>query len=122
MSRSARKEGLSRRHRFALQGSFGPILRGSSKLRGSLAVLHVALGRSGVSRLGVALTRRIAPSAVVRNRIKRAVRVLFRRHPAKSAGLDLVVALRSKPDAAGVGDLCRELAELFDQAIERPAK
>ena len=56
MPREARKEGYSRRHRFSVQGSFGTVLRGSRKLRGRFAILHVAPGRPGLSRLGIALT------------------------------------------------------------------
>ena len=37
MPRGARKEGYSRRHRFTARGSFGPILKGSRKLRGRFA-------------------------------------------------------------------------------------
>ena len=123
MPRGARKEGLSRRHRFAAQGSFGPVLRSPRKLRGTLALLHVAAGRPGLSRLGIALTRRIAPSSVHRNRIKRMVRELFRRHPVKLAGLDLVVALReqvrSRPPTARSGP---RSASLLDQALAKAAR
>ncbi len=122
MLRGARKAGLSRRHRFAAQGSFGPALRSPRKYRGSLALLHVASGRPGLSRLGIALTRRLAPSSVHRNRIKRMVRELFRRHPVKLAGLDLVVALREKFDGTAHAALGAEIGSLLDQAHERAAR
>ena len=96
MPRIARQEGYSRRHRFSERGSFGPILRGTRKHRGTLAILHVATGRPGASRFGMALTRRLVPSAVARNRLKRLARELFRRHPARIAGLDCVVTLRTR--------------------------
>jgi ribonuclease P protein component len=115
----ARKDGLSRRHRFAVQGSFGPVLRSPRKFRGTHAQLHVVAGSPGVSRLGIALTRRNAPSSVLRNRIKRAVRELFRRHPVKLAGLDLVVALRTKLAPGAEKALGAEVALLLDQAMAK---
>lgn len=116
MSRDARPEGLSRRHRFGTHGAFGPVLRGSRKVRGRLAVLHVTPGQQDISRLGVALTRRLVPSALERNRVKRLARELFRRHALKLSGLDCVVALRERFDARQAAALRDELSALFDQA------
>lgn len=42
-------------------------------------------------RLGLAVSRKVAKSAVARNRIKRVVRESFRRHQRKLGGLDCVV-------------------------------
>lgn len=117
MVRGARKDGLSRRHRFAAQGSFGPVLRSPRKIRGTLAQFHVATGQPGISRLGIALTRRLTPSSVHRNRIKRLARELFRRHPVKLAGLDLVMALRSKLPPGSHEALGTDIAALLDQAL-----
>lgn len=115
MPRHARKEGFSRRHRFAQRGSFGPVLRTPRKIRGRLAVVHAVTGAGAVSRLGVALTRRLVPSSLERNRVKRMVRETFRRHEVKDAGLDCVVTLRSRFDPATAEELRAEVAALFDQ-------
>jgi ribonuclease P protein component len=115
----ARKEGLSRRHRFAVQGSFGPVLRSPQKVRGALATVHVAQGHPGISRLGIALTRRLVPSSVQRNRVKRLAREVFRLHPVKHAGLDLVIALREKLTAEGVEKLGVDLRTSFDEALRK---
>ena len=115
--RSARKEGLSARHRFHARGAFAPALRSARKLRGQAALIHVVVGRPGLSRLGIALTRRVAPSSVQRNRIRRMVRELFRRHPAKLAGLDLVVALREGAGRVGPEVLAAEVTALLDEAV-----
>ncbi len=122
MQRGARKEGLSRRHRFAAQGSFGPVLRSPGKLRGAAAVLHVASGTPGISRIGVALARRNVASSVLRNRVKRLVRELFRRHPVKAGGLDLVVALRGRFEPLAAKALAEELLGLLDQANARTGR
>ena len=114
--REARAEGLSRRHRFSVQGSFGAILRNARKFRSPHAVLHVSAGKPGISRFGIALARRQAPSAVQRNRFKRALREAFRRHAVKRAGLDLVVSLRGRFEREEEPALVREVVTLFDQA------
>jgi ribonuclease P protein component len=115
MPRDARPEGFSRRHRFHTRGAFGPILRSSRKLRGNLVVIHVANGTPAISRLGVALTRRLVPSARERNGVKRLAREIFRRHPIKALGLDCVVALRERFAPEQVEPIRAELARLFDQ-------
>lgn len=115
MPRHARKEGFSRRHRFAQRGSFGPALRSLRKIRGRLAVVHAVSAAGTASRLGIALTRRLVPSSVERNRVKRMVRETFRRHEVKDAGLDCVVTLRSRFDPATAEELRGEVAALFDQ-------
>jgi ribonuclease P protein component len=116
MSRDARPEGLSRRHRFGTRSAFGPVLRGSRKLRGRLAVLHIVPGQVSISRLGIALTRRLVPAAHDRNSVKRLARELFRRHALKRTGLDCVVALRERFQDAHMPALREELSQLFDQA------
>ena len=117
MPRDARPQGLSRRHRFNQRGSFGPALQAGRKLRGRLAVLHLKSNATPGSRLGVALTRRYVPSAVERNHLKRLVREAFRRHELKGRGLDCVVTLRGKLDAAQCGAAVEEIRGLFDQAV-----
>ena len=116
--REARAEGLSRRHRFSVQGSFGTILRSARKFRSPHAVLHVTAGKPGISRFGIALARRQAPLAVQRNRFKRALREAFRRHAVKRAGLDLVVLMRSRFERDEEPALVREVVSLFDQASD----
>ncbi len=115
MPRSARKEGYSRRHRFAARGSFGAVLRGSRKLRGRLCVVHVMPATDGTSRLGIALTRRLVASSADRNFVKRLVREIFRRHVVKQAGFDCVVMLRNKFTLSDAAPIAAEVAAHFDQ-------
>ena len=122
MTRGARHEGLARRHRFSIQGSFGAVLRSPRKVRGAGAILHVATGTLRASRLGIALTRRLLPRAVDRNRVKRIVREAFRRHAAKDAGLDVVIAFRERPDTGRDSPWPAQLRLLLDQLIEKGAR
>ena len=120
MPRSARKEGYSRRHRFAARGSFGPVLRGSRKLRGRYVVLHVVAVPGQPSRLGIALTRRLVPDATDRNLVKRLLRESFRRHAVKQAGLDCVVTLRERLREGDAGRLSLEVSAFFDRLATAP--
>ncbi|MEO5694868.1 MAG: ribonuclease P protein component [Usitatibacter sp.] len=115
MPRNARREGYSRRHRFAERGSFGPVLRAPRKLRGRLAIVHVMPAASLHSRLGLALTRRLVPSAVDRNMVKRMVRETFRRHDVKQSGFDCVVTLREKFQHGQAPQIAAEVSELLDR-------
>jgi ribonuclease P protein component len=119
MTRGGRDEGLARRHRFSIQGSFGAVLRSPRKVRGAGAILHIATGTPGISRLGIALTRKLLPRAVDRNRVKRIVREAFRRHAAKAAGLDVVVALRERPDTGAASAWPAEVRLLLDRLLEK---
>ena len=115
MSRGARPEGLSRRHRFRGEDCFRPLLRSPRKHSGSLAVLHLAR-TNAPARFGIAVGRRSAKSAVQRNAIKRRARELFRRHPLKRSRLDVIVTLTSRFEPKRIDLLMIELAELMDRA------
>ena len=78
-------------------------------------VIHATRGSPGRSRLGVALTRRFVPSAVERNRMKRVLREVFRRHPVKLAGLDCVVTFRRALSPSEKVGLAREAERLLDE-------
>ena len=118
MTRGARKEGLYRRHRFAGRGSFAPALRSSRKVRSQALLLHVATGRPGVSRLGLVVPKRLARQSVDRNRLKRLAREAFRRHAAKTAGLDLVLAMREPVAADGESAWLAQWQDLLGRVAE----
>jgi ribonuclease P protein component len=84
-------------------------------LRGRYAIVHVAAVHDGVSRLGIALTRRLVPSAVHRNLVKRLVRESFRRHCAAKRGMDCVVTLRERFDLSHAQPLVVEIRSLLDK-------
>lgn len=119
MPRGERVEGYPRRHRFCTRGSFGPVLKDGRKIRGRLAVLHVHPAPAGVSRLGVALTRKLVGLATRRNRVKRAIREAFRRSPLKAGSLDLVVTLRERVRDEDIPAVIAEISSLMEQAAAR---
>ena len=69
----------------------------------------------GHPRLGMAISRKVARTAVARNRIKRAVRESFRQHQGRLHDLDIVVLGRN-----GVADRTgRELAAALESLWTR---
>jgi len=82
--------------------------------------LHLHARDGGFCRLGMAVSRKVSPEAVVRNRIKRQIRESFRLHRARLPAADLVVVAR--PAAAGLGGaaLRAELALLWSRAEALP--
>ena len=67
------------------------------------------------SRIGIIVSRKVAPRAVDRNRIKRLVREMFRHDRRRLGNNDLVVMARRCPPRAGWGGAREELAAVFAQ-------
>jgi ribonuclease P protein component len=95
---------LRSRERLLRRGDFQRCYREGRREHGVAAVLHAAPSVAepeGVARLGITATRKVG-GAVVRNRLRRWVREVFRQSAARPRlrGLELVVHLR--PEAAAL--------------------
>ena len=89
---------FQKRSRLIGKGDFQDVFRRPEK---SLDPYFTVLARAnelGFPRLGLAISRKSAKSAVVRNRIKRVIRESFRQHQKTLGSVDVVVIGR-----AGVG-------------------
>ena len=68
------------------------------------------------ARIGIIVSKRVAPRAVDRNRVKRLVRETFRKLRYRLGGIDVVVELRRCPaqgfQAAAGAEISRLLEEL----------
>lgn len=71
------------------------------------------------ARLGIAISRKAAGSAVGRNRLKRLVRESFRHAQGRLAGMDVVVVARPAAARAGGPDLLEALDKLWTRLAER---
>ena len=71
----------------------------------------------GYPRLGLAISRKAARSAVARNRIKRHVRETFRHRQAELDGLDIVVIARPGIAMQGAPELNNALHKLWKRLI-----
>ena len=75
-------------------------------------------------RLGLAVSRRVARRAVVRNRLKRRIRESFRHHAERLGGLDVVVLARpgaEKVDSKRFGGLLARQWERAARLVRYPA-
>jgi ribonuclease P protein component len=99
------------------RADFELIYKAGHKQSGRLMTMFTRANELQVARLGIAATRKIG-SAVIRNRAKRLVRELFRRH--KPAGaIDVVVVPRREMLDATYARLEAEFLALLDKRANR---
>lgn len=86
--------------------------------RARVGPLHARLRPNGTrrARLGLAVSRKTARNAVVRNRVRRQLRESFRVNQHRLAGLDVVVSL-SRSSGGGTIDLRPRLARLWSDVV-----
>jgi ribonuclease P protein component len=78
------------------------------RIPSALFVLFVMRNGLGRPRLGITATRRVG-GAVRRNRAKRLVREIFRRHKREFENVDIVLNVRASLPGAGIARLESEL-------------
>ncbi len=74
------------------------------------------------ARLGLAVSRKVSPRAVVRNRIKRLIRESFRQSKQKLGGLDIVIVARPQASKADVTDMGKSLQILWGLLVKKCKK
>jgi ribonuclease P protein component len=106
--------GFPRVARVRARREFTEVFDGGRRVAHPLLGLHW-LRDAGDARLGLAVSRKVDPRAVGRNRIKRALREAFRRHRAQLApGAYVVVARPAARDVPGA-----ELRAAFIGVLQR---
>ncbi|HEX6199998.1 MAG TPA: ribonuclease P protein component [Thermoanaerobaculia bacterium] len=113
-SRPGTVERLPREHTLRRSADYLRCYRRGRRLRGSALRLHVAGNELGHPRLGVTASRKVG-KAVVRNRLKRRVREVYRRWPRRGElpAVDLVVHLEPAAAGSSFGELSGELEGLL---------
>ncbi len=91
-----------RQARLLSAGEFRAVFR--SGRRAQAGPLRARLKDNGLDhgRLGMAIARKNARNAVIRNRFRRQIRESYRRHQGELAGLDIVVSVYPSGDPRGV--------------------
>ncbi|MBS3958606.1 MAG: ribonuclease P protein component [Xanthomonadaceae bacterium] len=82
--------------------------------------LHLRPRDGGFCRLGMAVSRKVSPDAVVRNRIKRQIRESFRQRRASLPAADFVVVARAAAAGLDAAGLRAELERLWARAAALP--
>ena len=106
-----------RRAHLRTSAQYQAVFAEGKRLSSACFRLHVFLpGNASEPRLGVAVSKRVDKSAVVRNRLRRQVKEVFRHNRAELNNGDYVVI--AKPDAAKADNhtLRSELLSLLDRA------
>jgi len=107
-------------HRLLRKNGFNHVIHAENILDKYFKVFFI-FNRESNARLGIVAPKKILPSAVDRNRVKRIIRETFRQHKVKFNGLDLVVMVKCvQPLESGV--LYRSLEKLFSRIESRCAK
>jgi ribonuclease P protein component len=94
--------------------------RTGRRRHGSLATLHFVPNQLGHPRIGITASRKVG-NAVVRQRLKRRIREIYRRwqHRGTLPALDLVVHLKPEAGKADFASLQAELLRLFAGVLPR---
>ena len=118
MKRHAPPQKLRRSEKLRRSAHYLRCYRRGRKRHGNLATLHFHPNEEGAARLGITASRKVG-KAVVRHRLKRRVREVFRRWEGRAElpGSDLVVHLKPAAGKADFRALKRELEILFSRLL-----
>lgn len=116
-------ERFRRRERMTRSADFLRCYRRGRRRRGSSATLHFHTNDRSNARLGITASRKIG-GAVVRHRVKRRVREIYRRWVDRDAvaGLDVVVHLQPGCAQTGFDTFREELVRLFAEVARTTAR
>lgn len=113
-------EELSRHHRLRHRADFQRCYRQGRRRHGSVTTLHFHPNEQQEARLGITASRKVG-KAVVRHRIKRRIREIFRRFEKRKLlpSMDIVVHLKPGTGHTDFHVLEEELQGLFDFLVQR---
>jgi ribonuclease P protein component len=114
--------GLPKSHRLLRPVEFTATLKSSLRWRNDYFGLYVVPNPYPHGRLGIVVSRKTSPRAVVRNRVKRQIRESFRRQQGNLAGLDIVVVAGIKAGNAHVDAMRASLQQLWEKVQKRCGK
>lgn len=104
-------------HRLLREDGFGHVVHAENIADKHFKIFFVRNGKQN-ARLGIIAGKRTLPGAVQRNRVKRTIREVFRRHSIKAQQIDLVVMVRCSDPQAVQGE---DLEMLFRRVENRCA-
>jgi ribonuclease P protein component len=114
--------GLSKSYRLLKPAEFKVTLKSSTRWRDDFFGVYATPNPYPYGRLGIVVSRKTSPRAVVRNRVKRQIRESFRCQKEKFGGLDIVVVAGPR---AGTGQsiaLRTSLQQIWDKVEKQCRK
>jgi ribonuclease P protein component len=100
-----------RRHQRLGSADIAAILKSGTRSRSGRFQLYHRMNTAGCARLALVVSKRLAPRAVDRNRIRRLIRETFRAQQASLGTIDCVVRLSAAQGATRVGRI--EIEQVF---------
>ncbi|MBN1809705.1 MAG: ribonuclease P protein component [Planctomycetes bacterium] len=115
-------ECLSRANRLRKASGFQEVFkRALPASNAALVIFALRNGAAGTPRLGLAVGRK-AGGAVERNRLKRRLRAIFRRHASRLPAADIVVVARACAADLSAGELEEAFMRLTGESLNRTGK
>lgn len=104
----------SKRARLTDSPEFEKVYRSGISYRGKLFSVHAFPNDSDTARLGLSVSKKVG-NAIVRNKVRRRLKEIFRERSQEIKGLDIVISARPPASEANFGELCEE----FERSLRR---
>lgn len=106
-----------RQHRLVTKAEFKNIFDKSSKVNQRYFLALFKTNQKSYARLGLVIGKRVAKTAVSRNRIKRVIRESFRQNQEQFKGLDIVIIGRQQCDTLNKAKLREGIDRLWEKLL-----
>ena len=107
-----------RQNRLTRPAEFKRVFSTSCRSRDSRFTVLAIRNNAGQARLGLVVSKKSAPLAVDRNRVKRLIRESFRRRHRALAGLDIVVMAQKGIAKINNDEILASLSKLWKKTIK----
>jgi ribonuclease P protein component len=91
---------FNKSYRLLAKADFDRVFKSGRKNHGKYFLVVYGPNNQDTPRLGIAVSRKVSPRAVVRNRIKRQIREAFRQNKSLVSGFDIVVIAKAPSASA----------------------
>lgn len=114
-------QGFPRERRLTRGAQYQQVFAGAHKAGGAYFTVLGRPNTCGHPRLGLAVSRRAAPRAVDRNRLKRVIREAFRHNQHSLGGIDIVVLAKAPARGADNAALTAAVLKQWQRLSQRCA-
>lgn len=113
---------LPKEKRLANTNDYKRVYQKGSFFSSRLLVINYLANKTSASRLGIVVTKKVAPKAVDRNKVKRKFREASRSlYDVLPAGYDVVVNIKKSATSAPFTEIKKEISEAFEGLKKKEA-